>query len=181
MSNSILALRIVVQCAESVKETSCETTATTKIRNGTQNLIQSVKMSNLSSSSTTTGKGDSRVSYNASYDQLTYKSRVISSVLGDTERHRFLVGTHSLTSKNEIHLIEYLEDKKSIVAAKIFKHQNEIWSISPHPKNPDLFWTVYNTGKNFKTSLWKNSYSDGKSHELSEVVSIDGLADPIQK
>ena len=48
----------------------------------------------------------------AVYGQIINKSRSIASVLADVDHHRFLVGSHSFNSNNEVHLIDYLEGKK---------------------------------------------------------------------
>jgi hypothetical protein len=45
----------------------------------------------------------------AVYGQTINKSRSISSVIADVDSHKFIVGSHSFNSKNEVHLIEYLE------------------------------------------------------------------------
>jgi hypothetical protein len=133
------------------------------------------------SSQSLSTRGDNKVTYNASYDQLTYKSRSIASVLGDADHHRFFVGTLSLNTKNEIHLIEYLEEKKQVVGERILKHQYEIWNIAPHSKQADLLWTVYNTGKNFGTTLWKMDYHNSKNSDLTPMVELSDFQETLQK
>lgn len=119
--------------------------------------------------------------HNASYEHLTNKSRCIVPVFGDSDHHRFLVGTHALNVKNEIHLIEYFEDKKSVQCVKMFKHTNEIWSISPHPTESELFWTISNNKKEFVTTLYKMPYNDQNSSDLEVKLDIIGSYAPIIK
>lgn len=135
----------------------------------------------MSTSSNSTKESKQGFSHNASYEHLTNKSRCIVPVLGDSEHHRFLVGTHALNVKNEIHLIEYFEDKKSVQSVKMFKHTNEIWSISPNPTQSDLFWTVSNNKKEFVSTLYKINYNDPNSSDLEVKIDINGSETPILK
>lgn len=92
----------------------------------------------------------------AVYGQRLNKSRCLSSVLGDHRHHRFLVGTLSLNSSdNEVHLIEYSEEMHEVTTVGLFRHPHEVWSISPHPTRPDLFFTIYNTGSLYESTLWQ--------------------------
>ncbi|KAL9655368.1 hypothetical protein ABK040_011209 [Willaertia magna] len=90
----------------------------------------------------------------AVYGQRLNRSRCLVSVKGDDKNNRFLVGTCSLNSNNEVHLIEYQEEHNDVFCKGLYTHQHEIWNISSHPTNPKLFFTVYNTIKNgFEASL----------------------------
>ena len=106
------------------------------------------------------------------YGHRLNKAKCLSSVLGDTTRDRFLVGTMCLHSDNEIHLIEYKEDLDDVSRVAIYSHPHEIWNIAPCPSRPNLFFTVYHNGKNFESSLWKlpaNVYGDSLVEEEDEL------------
>ena len=77
---------------------------------------------------------------------LTRQSRAIVAV-ADTERHRFLAGTCCLREENEIHLIDFDEESNSLAACTVYRHPNEIWSISPNPRDASSFFTSHNTGE----------------------------------
>ena len=79
---------------------------------------------------------------------LTRQSRAIVAV-ADTERHRFLAGTCCLREENEIHLIDFDEESNSLAACTVYRHPNEIWSISPNPRDASSFFTSHNTGEPF--------------------------------
>jgi len=108
----------------------------------------------------------------------------MTSVIADTERHLFLVGTMSLNSFNEVHLIQYSEEKNDVWCVGLYPHKHEIWSISPCPSEKDLFFTVYNTGKEYKTSLWKmppleETEKENSSAKLECLLTIEGHSDPL--
>ena len=70
-------------------------------------------------------------------------SRALSAVVGETERHMFLVGTCSAREDNEIHLLDFDEDVNSLNCKTVFIHPEEIYEISPCPADPSLFFTVH--------------------------------------
>jgi WD40 repeat protein len=115
------------------------------------------------------GEKKMNTSQSAIYGQSLNKARCLTSVLGDTEHDRFLVGTLSLHSDNELHLIEYKEELNDIErVGAVFSHPHEIWNISPCPSRANLFWTVYYTGKLMEASLWKlpeSIYSHERENE----------------
>eukprot|EP01080_Neovahlkampfia_damariscottae_P002599 gene2599-3559_t len=110
----------------------------------------------------------------AVYGQIINKSRSIASVSADVDHHRFLVGSHSFNSNNEVHLIDYLEDSKNIWCIKIFPHENEIWSLSPSPIDQSLFWSIHNDGNEFKTTLWKMPEEE-ESVALKQQIELSGF------
>jgi hypothetical protein len=108
----------------------------------------------------------------AVYGAQLNKSRCLVPVLGDTQRNRFLVGTLSLhSSENEVHLIEYSSEQNDVYNVGLYRHPHEIWSIAAHPNRPDLFFTIYNTGKLFEATLWQlpqNIYSDNIDEDIED-------------
>eukprot|EP00002_Diphylleia_rotans_P006388 TRINITY_DN15773_c0_g1_i1.p1 TRINITY_DN15773_c0_g1~~TRINITY_DN15773_c0_g1_i1.p1 ORF type:complete len:354 (+),score=56.07 TRINITY_DN15773_c0_g1_i1:66-1127(+) len=103
---------------------------------------------------------------------LQYVARTIASQLGDKENARFFVGTSHLKDENEVHLIEYDESSSRVRLVAPFTHKHEIWDICPSNDNPDLLFTTYNTGGDFKSTLWKIDEYSTASSSLREMVSI---------
>ncbi|KAL0485272.1 hypothetical protein AKO1_011681 [Acrasis kona] len=125
----------------------------------------------------------------AVYGQRLNKSRCLASVLGDHRHHRFLVGTLSLNSSdNEVHLIDYSEEQHDVVSVGLFRHPHEVWSISAHPTRPDLFFTIYNTGSEFESTLWQmpdTIYKHGpqdddslEEEEEAEALNLQKIVSP---
>ncbi|CAG2103892.1 unnamed protein product, partial [Medioppia subpectinata] len=81
---------------------------------------------------------------------LEFQSRCLcsSSNVDTSGSHgfvRFLVGTQSLKSENQIHLLEYLEETNSLSKA-VFRHSGgEVWDVSTHPKHCHLITTCYSS------------------------------------
>jgi len=106
---------------------------------------------------------------------LTCKTRCINAQLAEHNKTRFLVGTLSLKEENEIHLIEYREEENDIKCVYIYNHHNEIWSLSPCPIDPSLFFTASNSSNNiFRASLWKMKDDDPTLEEVFELPGHTG-------
>lgn len=75
---------------------------------------------------------------------LELQARALASAgTSDSTLIRFVVGTQSLKSDNQIHLLEYLEESHSL-SKNIFRHPaGEIWNISASPKNSSLVMTCH--------------------------------------
>ncbi|CAM9365257.1 unnamed protein product [Discosporangium mesarthrocarpum] len=81
----------------------------------------------------------------------------------DQETPGFLVGTCSLREENELHLLGFHEDNNELLCEKIFSHPDEIWGISPSPRDQSLVLTCGNACRTqpeategaFKVALWK--------------------------
>jgi len=101
---------------------------------------------------------------------LTAKARCITSQVAETEKNRFLVGTLSLREDNEIHLIEVREEGGDIGVVNIFNHPFEIWALSACPSNPSLLISSYNTGAEYKATLWRMN----ETPKLEEVLELKG-------
>jgi hypothetical protein len=81
-----------------------------------------------------------------------------------------------LGDNNEIHLLEYLEEKKDVKCNRLFKHEHEIWNLNPSPTNENIFFSIYNTGDKFKASLWnipKANKDEGRSENLDELLTFE--------
>lgn len=93
-------------------------------------------------------ENDSPLIYGTEHQARALCSQNISG--GSDSCVRFLVGTQSLQTPNQVHLLEYLEDRNSISKA-IFKHEEgEIWHISSSSKNPRLIATCYSPSSTTK-------------------------------
>eukprot|EP00948_MAST-09A_sp_MAST-9A-sp1_P001063 g1063.t1 len=88
--------------------------------------------------------------------------------------HQFLIGTTSLRSKNEIHLVLYDENSDELSCTAIFSHPNgELWDLQPHPSpsssartattstdygklsfNSTLVLTAHNSGAEYNGTLY---------------------------
>lgn len=101
---------------------------------------------------------------------LKYQSRCIAAQHGQSERHRFFVGTRNIKESNELHLIEFDEDANEVVCQQLYSHPAEIHSISPAPaqQHQELLFTTYrnrvaasssskdgNNLNSFRASLWR--------------------------
>lgn len=78
---------------------------------------------------------------------LEFQSRALcSSSNGENSSLvRFLVGTQSLKSENQIHLLEYLEETNSLSKA-VFRHPfGEVWNVSTNAKHSNLLTTCYSS------------------------------------
>lgn len=67
------------------------------------------------------------------------------TALPHESKSRFLVGTMCLRDpENQIHLLEYEEDRNAIDALKVFPVKHEVWDISSSHATPDLLCTIFN-------------------------------------
>lgn len=71
-------------------------------------------------------------------------ARCVSAVSHES-KSRFLVGTLCLRDpENQIHLLEYEEDRNAIDALKVFPVKHEVWDISTSQASPDLLCAIFN-------------------------------------
>ncbi|KAI1285906.1 WD repeat-containing protein DWA2 [Halotydeus destructor] len=77
---------------------------------------------------------------------LEHQARALASAsteANDSNVVRFVVGTQSLKTENQIHLLEYLEESHSLSKA-IFKFPDgEVWNISTSPKHGQYVMTCH--------------------------------------
>ena len=69
---------------------------------------------------------------------LCIQARCIQAVVGDTERHRFVVGTTQLATPNALHVLEFHEETNDLVCVDKYQYEKEIWNLAPHPFNASL-------------------------------------------
>ncbi|KAF2073896.1 hypothetical protein CYY_004784 [Polysphondylium violaceum] len=110
---------------------------------------------------------------------LSLKTRALAHISAEADTNRFLVGTEALREDNEIALLEAKEGE-GIKFISMFSHPKEIQSITSCPFDQSLFFTVYNSGSEYKSSCWKISDTEKDSiEELFELKGHSGLIKPI--
>ncbi|KAJ5067040.1 earp and garp complex-interacting protein [Anaeramoeba ignava] len=115
----------------------------------------------------------------ATYTGLKYQSTTLAPVY-DENHIEFLIGTRSLREENEIHLVEYIEEKNEIICNRILDHKPEIWSLSSCNWDPSLLITGYNTGMEFAGSLWRIKTQEerekaGDFSDMEKLVDFNGF------
>uniref|UniRef100_A0A6A7GAG6 Protein TSSC1-like n=1 Tax=Hirondellea gigas TaxID=1518452 RepID=A0A6A7GAG6_9CRUS len=110
---------------------------------------------------------------------LKFQGRCLAAQLGETECHRFFVGTHNVREPNEIHLVEYDEEVCEIVSRGVYSHPPEVETIHPHPTDALSFFTCYREAGNSVATLWKlpesaDDTADTKAmNSLEQVLSLE--------
>lgn len=75
---------------------------------------------------------------------LEFQARTLCPQHGETESIRFLVGTQSLRSDNQVHLLDF-DDDSNLVSKHVFSHApGEIWHIASNPSDKNILATCYN-------------------------------------
>mmetsp|Transcript_15235 Transcript_15235/g.48618 ORF Transcript_15235/g.48618 Transcript_15235/m.48618 type:complete len:400 (+) Transcript_15235:21-1220(+) len=87
--------------------------------------------------------------------ELRQETRTLAAVLGEQERHRFMVGSMLLREENEIHVVEYEETTRSVNCVQVLNHPSEVWGIACCPVNPRILCTTFNTGTTYSAALWR--------------------------
>lgn len=90
---------------------------------------------------------------------LEFQARALCTQLGETDAIRFLIGTQSLRTTNQVHLIDF-DDENNIVNKYVFLFEpGEIWNINANPNDKNILGTCYNTIENnkvtTKSALWR--------------------------
>lgn len=92
---------------------------------------------------------------------ICLQARSLASVLADTEKICFLIGTQSLKqATNQVHLVEF-NDEDSTLKTLVYNHpEGEIWKLNTSPLNPTKLATCYNFVSNenscsIKTGLYR--------------------------
>ena len=124
---------------------------------------------------------------------LEFQARSLTSQAAEQDAIRFLVGTQSLRSENQVHLIDF-DEENNVINKNVFLHtEGEIWDISSSPLDKNILATCYNkrTGSTVDTcgALWKmptdfdSSASDESSTnvnplQLLSYIPVQDLGDP---
>ncbi|XP_055911425.1 EARP-interacting protein homolog [Eupeodes corollae] len=78
---------------------------------------------------------------------LEFQARALTPQYGETNEVRFFIATQSLKPNNQLHLLEYNEEKASI-RAKIFSHPlGEVWKLNSSPHNARSLLSCYSFQK----------------------------------
>ncbi|KAJ3428851.1 wd-repeat protein [Anaeramoeba flamelloides] len=98
--------------------------------------------------------------------------------LKDEESLKFIVGTKSLRESNEVHVLEYEPESNRVKPFSVYSHKNEIWDICSCPWSSSKFFTVYNTGTEFCSTLWSTnqeneSENENKNDNLNEKTNLE--------
>ena len=108
---------------------------------------------------------------------LKFQARCITAVAAERERSRFLAGTTSLKDENELHLMEYDAGSNELNCERIFTHAHEVWGVETCPGDAALVSTVYNTGAEFRASVWRMAgEEDADASALDRQFDLDGVA-----
>ncbi|TPX37104.1 hypothetical protein SmJEL517_g00904 [Synchytrium microbalum] len=108
---------------------------------------------------------------------LKQQARSLACQLAESERNRFFVGTYGVRQDNEIHLLDFDEDEFEI-SSQIYKHPDEIWSMSPSPSSTDLLFTTHSSPASSRTAtLWR--LDSIESDESGKLKSQSGTLEPV--
>ncbi|KAL8600756.1 hypothetical protein ACOMHN_055951 [Nucella lapillus] len=90
---------------------------------------------------------------------LEFQARCLTAQTAETDRIRFLVGTQSLRSENQVHHIDF-DDENNVINKNVFLHrEGEVWHISAATFDSSLLATCYNktsdTKSELKAAIWR--------------------------
>lgn len=90
---------------------------------------------------------------------LEFQARALTAQSAETDAIRFLVGTQSLKSENQLHQIDF-DEENNLINKNVFLHKDgEIWHISASPTDKNVLATCYNkisTGKcEMHSAIWQ--------------------------
>eukprot|EP00124_Ichthyophonus_hoferi_P000322 Ihof_evm18s11 gene=Ihof_evmTU18s11 len=122
---------------------------------------------------------------------LEYPARSLASQQGQSELIRFYVGTQTLTSENQVHVVEF-DDEETQVHSRAYRHsKGEVWDLTSHTTEPNVFSTVYNhsipneAGKcGMGIAIWKvpldetplgEMVDDEEIYEMEELLDLKGV------
>lgn len=119
---------------------------------------------------------------------LEFQARAITAQTAETENIRFLVGTQSLRSENQVHQIDF-DDENNVINKNVFLHrEGEIWHISSSPADKNILATCFNKTSDAKAemhaAIWRipvdcdspmNDDNSGSPHALELVSRLDNM------
>lgn len=90
---------------------------------------------------------------------LEFQARSLTAQTSETDRIRFLVGTQSLRSENQVHHIDF-DDENNVINKNVFLHrEGEVWHISSSGFDSSLLATCYNktseTKSELRSAVWR--------------------------
>ena len=102
------------------------------------------------------------------------QSRCVTAVSGSKERHRFLVGTCSAKEDNEVHLLDFDEDRNEVNCVAVLPHVDEVWALATHPSDPSLFLSAHFHHTRDRATLWSipEPLPPDSTPALTEVTSL---------
>lgn len=75
---------------------------------------------------------------------LEFQARTLCAQLAETDAVRFLVGTQSLKTENQLHQIDF-DEENNLINKNVFLHkEGEIWHVSASPTDKNLVATCFN-------------------------------------
>uniref|UniRef100_W8CE52 Protein TSSC1 n=1 Tax=Ceratitis capitata TaxID=7213 RepID=W8CE52_CERCA len=78
---------------------------------------------------------------------LELQARALTPQYGENNEVRFFIATNSLKPTNQVHLLEFNEEKAN-VKSKIYEHSlGEVWKLNSSPHNENLIASCYNVLK----------------------------------
>ncbi|CBK23448.2 uncharacterized protein [Blastocystis hominis] len=80
-------------------------------------------------------------------------TRVVVPFVGDLSSNRFLLATSNITDDNEIHLVEYNSRNKNVYSECIYKHNGQIFGLSPCPYDPELCFAIVGCDSDTKKGI----------------------------
>ncbi|XP_071836526.1 EARP-interacting protein homolog isoform X2 [Apostichopus japonicus] len=108
---------------------------------------------------------------------LHFNSRALTSLAAESDTIEFLVGTQSLKSDNQVHLLQFDEDNNSL-NKKVFRHrEGEIWQLTTSPGDRQIFASTYSKIVDNKTqfyaTVWKLPEAEDDSANEPEIQGED--------
>lgn len=96
---------------------------------------------------------------------LEFQARALTAQVAETDAIRFLVGTQSLKTDNQVQCIDFDDDSSAISKTAYLHRAGEIWHVSASPCHRDVLATCYNKvseGKcEMRSTLWRMPSEEG--------------------
>ena len=109
-------------------------------------------------------------------------ARIVAPLLGDVAANRFLLSTASVGDDNEIHVVEYNTKNRTVFSERIYKHNGQIFGLSPCPYDPQLCFVIVgcesDTKKGVLVRLENLSISDVSEDKDSDAKATEPLPQP---